>query len=285
MIKKLATVLWLVCGMSMQVWAMEVEKEEEPKEKLRLWMPDLSKNTDVEKLDLSSSTLNNLDLICFFPNLKELNLSSTYLGNNYGQLSQLTKLEKLNLYCIEGLTTAKYLTPLISLTYLKISCPNIGKTIKYLAQLPNLKELRLGGGFHGVEKVSRLTSLDKLSLMGIFNNYSNEEIDLGFPPLDFLSCMVSLKELDLSSNDYIFYIKPIVKLPNLENLNLSGCKNIKDLQQLKKLKSLIKLNLIGVLTLEEDLEGLADLPNLKKLTISTYAKLPRFFEQVTIKYR
>lgn len=245
------------------------------------------KNSHIVKLDLSrDKDLHDLNFIRFFPNLIQLDLSNSDIGDNYYPISQLIKLEKLNLFRTE-LTTAKHITPLKNLIHLKITCPHIGNAVKYIKQLPNLMELDINGGVKGVEKIAKLTSLKRLTLSCIFNQDEGTGFDLDSQPLDFLSSLINLRRLDLSHNDYIFCIKPLTKLPQLTHLNLEGCHNIRDLRRLNKIESLTRLDLrymnsMCIPTLTNDLKKLAKLRNLKILVVSESIKLPIFSEEVRI---
>jgi hypothetical protein len=149
------------------------------------------------------------------------------------------------------------------------------KCLKHIVQLPSLKFLSLGGesireDTSGLDQLSQLPHLEKLNLKGIFNNVDNSS-DYFFPSLYFLQSLRSLRTLNLSLNDCVFYINPIVNLPNLTDLDLSGCVCIRDLREISKLKSLINLNLdfmSDVPTIKKDLESLKELKNLRSLTIS-----------------
>lgn len=249
------------------------------------------KNSHIVKLDLSrDKDLHDLNFIRFFQNLKHLDLSNSDIGDNYYPISQLIKLEKLNLHSI-GLTTVKHIVPLKNLIHLKITCPHIGNAVKYIKKLPNLRELDINGTTKGVEKIADLTSLERLRLRCVFNKDDDDtDFDLEFQPLDFLSPLVNLKRLDLSSNDYIFCIKPLTKLQQLTHLNLAGCKNISDLRYLSKIKSLTRLDLSSlnsmyITTFINDLKKLTKLPNLKVLIVDESIELPSFPDKVRIVLR
>lgn len=246
------------------------------------------KNTHITNLDLSDDwSLTNIEFICFFSHLTDLNISnSPQLGDGYKPISQLVNLERLGLRGTE-LTTTKHLVPLVNLVKLSVTCPNIGKEVKHLSKLPNLRELWIGGDIKGIEKLSKLTSLEILDLRFVFNKDEAYGDNFVFPTLDFLSSLVSLRKLNLSSSYCIFYIKPIARLPQLTNLNLSGCPSIHDLRKLKRIKSLVKLNLGYVSsfytpTINTDLTALTKLPNLRKLTIDSDEDIPTFPDQVRI---
>ncbi len=105
----------------------------------------------------------------------------------------------------------------------------------------------------------------------------------GIPPLDFLSSMKSLEKLDISSNEYVFYIRPATVLPHLKHLDISGCENIHDLETIRDLKNLKKLDIRGITgpgeLSKEEQEAIASLPLLKTLIASK-----PFDIQTNIKY-
>lgn len=284
-------VLVFILSSKEYVKAMDSEFIEEPHPSVfrSLTNIDRSRNQEITQMDLSfDDDLHDISFIRFFPNLRELDVSNSALRNHYQPIAQLTHLERLDLWGTR-LTTAKHLISLINLKFLSISVPDIGRSVQYLKKLPKLDELDISGGTKNIHKLSRLTNLKKLKLSGVFNKYRDEDDDLEFPPLNFLSFLKELRVLDISINDYIFYIKPITKLPHLKILNLSGNKNIRDLQRLKTVKSLIKLRLNylsseSIPTLTEDLKAIATLPHLKVLFLSSYVEPPEFPETVTIRY-
>lgn len=212
--------------------------------------------TIIVKLNLSfNDHLDNVNFLLGFPTLTDLNLCACEkLRDNYRPISQLTNLERLNLYGIE-LTTTEYLIPLIKLKYLKISCHELGKCIEPLASL-NLKELDISGSeWKGLTKLSRLISLESITFRGFWTGYE-EELQEEFPPLDFLTPLVKLKILDLSCNQYITSIRPIVSLPNLTSLNLFSCSSIEDLDLLTQINSLRKLTIDRDASLPDSLSTL-----------------------------
>jgi hypothetical protein len=257
----------------------EDESSQPAAKRVRVNGDEVFKNNHITKMDLSDDQeLTNIDFIRFFPNLRELNLSYCWnLGDNYAAVSRLPMLEELNLYNI-GLTEVKHIKPLVHLTSLALTCPDIKKAMKFIVKLPNLKKLDIAGGnIMGLEKISQLTSLESLRLRGVFNDDGNDDEEFVYPSLDFLTPLINLRKLDLASNDYIFYIKPVVHLPKLTHLDLSGCKSIKDLCLLKHLKSLTHLDLRyinpgHIQRFNNEVFSKKELLNLKELILSSDIK-------------
>lgn len=286
--------LFLLC-LHTQTHASSTEEEQDNETTHRTRWAAFSpeqKNTHIEKLDLSNdANLSDLTFIHFFQHVKDLNLSDcSSLGDHYHPISKLTKLERLNIRGI-GLKDAKPLASLVNLVSLTLSC-DFSKAVKYIKRLPKLKELDLYcENPMDVVKVEQLPNLEKLRLAGVFNDYGQEpEGGLDFPSLKFLSSLVNLRALDLSSNDYIDSIKPIIKLPHLKRLNLSGSKSIRDLRRLAKVKSLVILDLrytnaFYTPTLIEDLKAITTLPKLRKIKIDHDVDLPPLPEHVRVHIR
>lgn len=263
MIKKLA-VLILALGINVQVYGSEIDLSVR-----------FSNQPPVVSLSLAfNQHLNNIEFLRAFPSLTYLSLRGCQnLGDNYQPISQLTALQTLDMAYIK-LTTTIYLEPLVNLTLLDILIFNNTETcLQSLARLPMLKDLKLWCYPEGLGELSRLTSLTKLNLDQVFQNHESKGGYL-CPTLDCLSNMTNLRRLNLSSNTYIFYVKPIVKLSNLRSLYLNGCKSIRDLRKLSKLKSLVRLRLnyiddFYVPTFLEDLKALRKLKNLRSLTLDS----------------
>lgn len=273
----------------------KIEDDDIGQEAKRAFLSESEEKEDVEvSIDLSAGYrkdkvvqlslafnpyLDNVNFLLGFPHLTDLDLTACYkLGDNYGVISQLTNLERLSLFNT-NLTTTVYLRPLVKLQHLRIICPNLEESMVDLSCLKSLKELDISGRcWKGLIGLSQLTSLESLILRSFYLT-GEEEFEEEFPPLDFLSPLLKLRELDLSSNTFITHIKPIVNLPNLTALNLRGCQSIFDLRCLKKLKSLKDLNIsnIGaydIPTMEEDLIYFVRLNNLRKLTVISDIKVP-----------
>lgn len=275
---KILSILILSLSMNMQIHSSAMEAEE--KEGVAIDLSSNYRKDKVVQLSLAfNPCLDNANFLLGFPHLTDLDFTACFkLGDNYGVISQLTNLERLSLYDT-NLTTTVHLRSLIKLKHLKINCPNLEESMVDLSCLTNLKELYISGRcWKGLIGLSRLSSLESLTLRSFYltgDDVGEEE----FPPLDFITPLLNLRELDLSHNTLITHIKPIVNLPNLTALNLRGCQSIVDLRCLKKLKPLRELNIsyIGnhdIVTIEEDLLCLIRLNNLKKLIVGVHIEVP-----------
>ena len=223
----------------------------------------------------SMSFFNDADLVDIkflknFPNLRELDLSWTSVGDNYKDLACLKKLEKLNLIGCH-IETAAYLKNIPSLKYLKISAPStMGEIVDDLKQIPTLEGLTITGDVKGIERLGEIATLHRLNLKGIFNASSEDDV---FPSLNFLTSLNLLRDLDLSHSEEIFSVYPLSKMLSLETINLSSCCN---LSNLKSLSSLVNLRVLDVShitefhnkTLREDIALLRGLPKLESLLTS-----------------
>lgn len=198
--------------------------------------------TIIVKLNLAfNNHLDNVNFILGFPTLTDLDLSCCErLGDNYRPISQLTNLERLELYGT-NLTTTEYLVPLKKLKYLDVWCPDLGRCIEHLSYL-NLKELIISGNsWKGLIKLSLLKSLEIIKFKGFYTTEDDEDHNEEFPQINYLTNLVNLKSIDFSYVQYLTHIGPIINLPNLTSLNLSMCESIKDLILLDQIKSLRKL--------------------------------------------
>ena len=239
------------------------------------------RNDHVTVLDLSNDeSLTNIDFIQYFPNLKELNLEKAYeLNDGYHVVSNLKRLEKLNLAGVRFTTTAP-IHSLKNLISLNLTGTPIN-TVEDIIQLSNLVDLNLNSCRHirDLEKLSVLIGLEKLNIGSVLI-----DDDIVYPEMDFLSSLINLKELDLSGNTYLFEIAPITRLPNLIYLNLRSDQEIRDWETLSTLTSLRKLNLFCVDSLLNRLNTsfLPSLINLEELTVDWETKLPTLSPTVKI---
>lgn len=253
MIKKLA-VLAFVLGICAQGYASDEVKTEREKDyeppfkKIAIDMSAKYRDDVVTELDLSyNEHLTDINFILGFTSLIKLDLYGCFnLKDNYRPISQLINLEILDLYGA-GLTTTEYLKPLIKLNELTIRCINLGQNIDHIGHLKLRKLEILGEPWDGVARLSQLTSLESLTL----KDFISDDDKGTFPLLDFLTNLKNLRYLDLSYNQNIYYIKPLIKLTNLAHLNLrcSGRKHlsydakIKDIELSGQIKSLEYLNI------------------------------------------
>ena len=213
---------------------------EAPKKKGRHAV-DSVKNSHITVMDLSNEReLTNIEFLVYFQNLRELNLEyCNMLKDSYHSVSGLTNLRKINLRDVK-LTTTIHLRPLVNLTSLNLSANPDLTTVRDIITLTKLKKLDLGGNSEltDLERLAQLTSLRNLSLNGIFNNDN-----ISYPSLDFIAALTNLRKLNLGSNDWLFYIKPLVGLSHLTHLDLSASRDIKDLPLIGVITTLEKLNL------------------------------------------
>jgi Leucine-rich repeat (LRR) protein len=115
-------------------------------------------------------------------------------------------------------------------------------------------------------KLSQLTGLESLDLEGFGSRHES------FPALDFLISLSKLKALDFSHNSNISFIEPLTKLTNLTHLNLRYCTYIYDLKFIGHMKNLEYLNLSLVNEKyfnpkDDDYSFLTKLENLRILAI------------------
>ena len=111
----------------------------------------ISNYTNLEYLDLSGNTFDDLTPISELTNLTYLDVSSTTNWRNYRNLKPLAKLTNLK--------------------YLDLSLCNI-KDITPLSELKNLEELNLA--MNDIEDFNPIKSLNKLAKVGIFSNECHE---------------------------------------------------------------------------------------------------------------
>jgi len=187
---------------------------------------DLSRLTNLEKLNLIECNITDLSLSNLPPNLKELDLSENNLTRV--DLSGLPNLKKLSLYGNKGLTQID-LSRLPNLEELDLIECNI--TDLSLSKLPpNLKWIKLSEN-KGLTRVdlSGLTNLEKLYLA--WCNITDLSLSK-LPP--------NLKEIDLSENEGLTQVD-LSGLTNLEKLDLGGCKNLKEIILSKDVKDKISI--------------------------------------------
>lgn len=205
---KLKTIiLTLVCSVSLL--AMETEEEN----------TSISQhNLDVTCLDLShDESLTDISFIRHFPNLVELNLENTCLGNNYKPITYLYHLQSLKLSRL-GLTAISPLSRLASLVELDLSHGGM-RRISPLLKLINLERLNLFSCVN-VKDIYLLGNMKLLTHLNIAITTYDQPV---YPSLDFLSSLLNLKSLNVSFNP-IESLDPIGNLPNLEILDIAACR-------------------------------------------------------------
>lgn len=224
--------------------------------------------THLETLDLSGTkklprdpalreeAINDQDMIIIatLHNLKELNLSDAFVGNDGLRMlvSNLRKLEKFTL---------------------QRSANN--ETVKELANISNLRELDLSGSFSinskGMADLAKLVQLRKLNLA---------HTKVGSEGMTHLANLQHLKELDLTSipasdglkgvND-INWINEGTLPPNLVILNLNQTL-VGDIwmSKVSKLRNLRELRIQDTLVSDKGMIDIAKLSHLKVLEISNH---------------
>jgi hypothetical protein len=171
----------------------------------------------VTSLDLShDESLTDISFIRHFPNLVELNLENTPLGNNYYPITCLYSLQSLKLSRL-GLTAISPLTKLTDLIELDLSHGGM-RRISPLLKLPHLERLNLFSCVN-IRDIHLLANMKLLTHLNIAFTTYDQPI---YPPLDFLSSLLNLKSLNVSFNP-IESLDPIGNLTNLEILDIATC--------------------------------------------------------------
>lgn len=198
------------------------------------------KNEHITTMDLSNEReLTNIDFLVYFPNLERLNLKeSFFIKDSYHIVSGLEKLKYLHAACcnITTLIPLRSLTTLVSLNLRG----NLIESIEAIVHLPKLRRLNI----YGCSKIKDLETLNNLtSLTNLNMGCTLREDDVDYPStLDFLTSLVNLRKLDLSSNLYLFQIRPLILLTQLDSLDLHSNFEITDWNELSKFISLKKLS-------------------------------------------
>lgn len=162
------------------------------------------------------------------------------------------------------LTSVDFLGNFRGVTSLNVSGNWQITSIQPLIHLP-LKKLNLSICFkiRDYHLLASITSLQELELSCSFND---DETMSFYPSLDFLSPLVRLRKLDLSSNDSLPSLAPLRNLLNLTQLDLEYAKSVHDLSSLQGNTSLRFLNIHHTPMLS-DLNFLLHIPNLRILVI------------------
>jgi internalin A len=207
---------------------------------------ELSKLTQLTKLDLSDNKIKEIQELEQFQQLIMLDLSNNKITEIKG-LEKLSQLRKLSLSS-NKILEIKGLEQFSQLTRLSLSSNQIVE-IKGLEKLSQLAEIYLNN--NQIIEMKGLEHFSKLIVLDLSNN--------NIPEMKGLEQLTKLVELNLSSN-HISEIKNLEKLTRLVELNLSSCQIIK-IEGLEQNYQLTKLNLN-----DNNISELKGLDQLKQLT-------------------
>jgi Leucine-rich repeat (LRR) protein len=172
---------------------------------------------EMETLDLShDESLTDISFIRQFPNLVELNLENTRLGNNYKPITYLSHLQSLKLSRL-GLTAISPLSRLTNLVELDLSHGGM-RRISPLLKLVHLERLNLFSCVN-IKDIYLLGNMKLLTHLNIAITTYDQPV---YPSLDFLSSLLNLKSLNVSFNP-IESLDPLGNLINLEILDITAC--------------------------------------------------------------
>ncbi|MGM0411018.1 MAG: InlB B-repeat-containing protein [Bacillota bacterium] len=162
--------------------------------------------SDLEFLNLNNNQIDNLDGLENKNNLKELYLENNSVVNlKEDIIKDLNSLEILNLAntSAEGKNNIN------------------GTDIKYLVEIPNLKEINLKGNseLDTFQPLDDIASLEKINLKGAaISKISNENIEFKQNELSLLDLSDNVDLSNISALSQLDYIKEL----NLSNTNLTG---------------------------------------------------------------
>lgn len=158
------------------------------------------------------------------------------------------------------------LPKLVSLRELELQCPSITFTqlpaLEPLADLETLVAYMTPVGTGGMEKIRNLKNLRTLQLDG------RGVKDKGVLALNTLT---SLESLELTNADITNQALKEIALPELKKLSLSGCTQLTDegLKNLEGVDTVEYLNLVDTGVAGRDLTGLAVIPTLREVVLSS----------------
>ncbi|MFX0041120.1 MAG: leucine-rich repeat domain-containing protein [Promethearchaeota archaeon] len=217
---------------------------------------DLESLTNLRTLDLSYNNITEIKGIEHLENLCSLNLSYNQI-NEVKNLDDLKKLESLD---ISGNNISKIngLEELHNLRILDLSRNKI-KKIEHLNHLSNLTKLYLSD--NKINKIENIDHLYNLMKLYLWNNKIKR--------IENLDQLNNLDTLNLDLNQQISKIENLQHLSKLKTLNLGGT-SIEKIEGLDTLISLEQLGIGSVVKNYFDIEGLANLINLKELEIHKF---------------
>lgn len=210
---------------------------------------------NLEELNLQDKALkqNQLSYLDGLTNLKKLNLSNSSI-TDINPLGSLTSLEELHLSGNKEITDISALSTLSNMK--KISLFRTGVTnIDALIHMPSLTRIWMDGNTDDIDALSSLPQLEELQI-GLSTKVDEK--------LQVIGGLTSLKRLDLS-NSLISDVTPLLNLKELDELNLTE-NPIADASLLSGMSNLKYLNIIGTGT--SDISFLGNLINLNSLYLN-----------------
>jgi len=219
----------------------------------------------LKELDLKEKKLLKLPLAIFeLESLEHLKLEGNSFSVLPKELSKLVNLKELNLRATGVEEIPESIGQLKNLEVLNLNyCHNLKSLPEAIGDLTNLKKLTIWR-FRGKipKSISKLTHLEELD---ISNMYGQETELADFPSWIFE--LKGLKKLSLASNAFKSIPKEILKLSNLEVLNLNSalCFLEEELPDLSKLKNLKELECGG--------RGLGNSPYPKQELLQHFFKI------------
>lgn len=229
----------------------------------------------ISELSVEDCSIENMNSLKHFDNLKKLNLSLNPMSeSDFENLKFLENLKELDLR-ITDLKDTSPLGGLTNLEVLNVSFNHELYEVKGLDNLPFLKRLKLQ--FHEIDSIEKISvnkniqflnlragSLNKISGLERFPNLIELELDSNsITEIQGVNHLKELKRLNLSTA-WINKIEGLDQLMNLEILDLSNQK----IEKIEGLESLLKLK---QLNLSENkirkVENLDNLINLEYLLL------------------
>ncbi len=206
----------------------------------------LTNTEDVYRLNLNNSKVDEKLLeesLHKFKNLRELQLSNTFISKIPSSISSLKKLQFLEIGHLEEQNLNLFKIPksiqiLKEIVYINlIGNPNLEwhKTFLYLSKFPKLINVALM--YNNYKKIpEEITQLSSLKMIWLGKN-PNLNLKDTFSKLSKLD---SLSQMGIGGNDYTKLPDEIILLKNIHNLWLSGnnWKSLNGLQHLPKLSQL-----------------------------------------------
>ena len=210
----------------------------------------LKNMTELKELDLSHSSINNIEALAALSNLENVILFYNKVSD-IEPLKHLTKLKTLYINC-SLIPDLKHLEKLTNLTDLRITEGQFSD-IEPLTKLKNLKILYLQSShLSNIESLKKLTNLTYLGLrysqLSDFEPIKNltnlEGISLEGTPitnLEPIKDMTKLKHLVIEGTK-VTSLEPLSGLTNMEELRIDGT----DINDLKPLMGLTKLKIVFI---------------------------------------